>query len=73
MAVAFSRNAKAGTGSDLYMDFALYGITSFRSSVPGLYYVVFEWDNYKNDLLQIFNLQAGGLAIYGVSPVECSP
>ena len=30
-----------------------------------LYYVIFEWDNYKNDLLQIFNLRAGGLAIYG--------
>lgn len=30
-----------------------------------LYYVAFEWDNYKNDLLQIFNLRAGGLAIYG--------
>ena len=27
--------------------------------------MIFEWDNYKNDLLQIFNLRAGGLAIYG--------
>ena len=29
------------------------------------YYVIFDWDNYKNDLIQIFNLRAGGLAIYG--------
>ena len=30
-----------------------------------IYYVLFDWDNYKNDLLQILNLRAGGLAIYG--------
>ena len=30
-----------------------------------IYYVIFEWDNYKNDLLSIFNLRQGGLAIYG--------
>ena len=27
--------------------------------------MVFQWDAYKNNLLQIFNLRAGGLAIYG--------
>ena len=27
--------------------------------------MIFEWDYYKNNLLQIFNLRAGGLAIYG--------
>ena len=27
--------------------------------------MVFSWDNYKNDLLSIFNLRQGGLAIYG--------
>lgn len=31
-----------------------------------LFYVVFEWKNYKDDLIQIFNLRSGGLAIYGV-------
>ena len=30
-----------------------------------IYYVLFEWDYYKENLLQIFNLRAGGLAIYG--------
>jgi phosphatidylglycerol:prolipoprotein diacylglycerol transferase len=29
------------------------------------YYVVFAWENYKNNLLEIFNLRHGGLAIYG--------
>lgn len=30
-----------------------------------LYYVVFEWPNYKNNLFEIFNIRHGGLAIYG--------
>ncbi|OCZ49854.1 prolipoprotein diacylglyceryl transferase [Dehalobacter sp. TeCB1] len=30
-----------------------------------LYYVVFEWSNYRNNLLEVFNIHNGGLAIYG--------
>ena len=30
-----------------------------------LYYVVFEWGRYKDDLMSILNLREGGLAIYG--------
>lgn len=30
-----------------------------------LYYVVFKWDEYKDDISQIFNIHNGGLAIYG--------
>ena len=30
-----------------------------------IYYVIFMWDYYKNDPIQIFNLRGGGLAIYG--------
>ena len=30
-----------------------------------IYYVIFRWDDYRDNLLQIFNLRAGGLAIYG--------
>lgn len=30
-----------------------------------IYYVIFFWDSYKDNLLQILNLRAGGLAIYG--------
>ena len=33
--------------------------------VDGEFWHGFDWDNYKNDLIQIFNLRAGGLAIYG--------
>ena len=30
-----------------------------------LYYVAFDFDNYKNNLLQVFNIRGGGLAIHG--------
>ncbi len=29
------------------------------------YYCIFSWDSYKNDLLSLFNVRNGGLAIYG--------
>jgi len=30
-----------------------------------LYYVAFEFDSYKNNLIEIFNIRQGGLAIHG--------
>lgn len=30
-----------------------------------LYYVIFQWDSYKDDLLSVFKIWEGGLAIYG--------
>ncbi len=29
------------------------------------YYVIFEWDQYKNNLMEILNIRGGGLAIHG--------
>lgn len=62
--VAQSDAKRRGQDPELYLDFALYGIVC---SIIGarIYYVMFEWDYYKDNLLQIFNLRAGGLAIYG--------
>ena len=49
---------------ETYYDLAIYAVIL---SVIGarIYYVVFSWDRYKNDLLSIFNNRQGGLAIYG--------
>ena len=55
---------RRGQDPDLYLDFALYAII-FSIIGARAYYVIFEWDGYKDNLLQIFNLRAGGLAIYG--------
>lgn len=64
MFVACSDAKRRGQDPDIYLDFALYAII-FSIIGARLYYVIFEWDNYKNNLLEIFNLRAGGLAIYG--------
>lgn len=55
---------RRGQNPELYLDFAMYAII-FSIIGARTYYVIFEWDMYKNDLLQIFNLRGGGLAIYG--------
>ncbi|MFI3207798.1 MAG: prolipoprotein diacylglyceryl transferase [Eubacteriales bacterium] len=47
-----------------YFDLALYAVI-FAIMGARLYYVVFSWSSYKDNLLAIFNLRQGGLAIYG--------
>lgn len=60
-----ARMAKVtGQDPDIYWDFALYAVF-FSILGARIYYVAFSWDSYKNDLLGIFNLRNGGLAIYG--------
>lgn len=50
--------------SDLIWDFAIYAIV-FSIIGARIYYVVFRWDAYRDNLLGVFNLRNGGLAIYG--------
>lgn len=59
------REAKlTGQNTENYYDLAIFVIL-FGVIGARLYYVIFEWDMYKNDLLSIFNIRNGGLAIYG--------
>ena len=53
-----------GQNPDEYWDFAIYAVL-FSIVGARIYYVVFSWDYYKDDLLGIFKLRNGGLAIYG--------
>ena len=54
----------SGQDADMYWDFAIYAV--FFSIIGArIYYVAFLWDHYKDNLLEIFNLRNGGLAIYG--------
>lgn len=49
---------------DIYWDFTIIAI--FVSVICArLYYVIFSWDSYKNNLIKIFAIREGGLAIYG--------
>ena len=55
---------KNGMDPDDFYDMGIwliiFGIIGAR-----LYYVIFSWDYYKNNLGEIINLRQGGLAIYG--------
>lgn len=55
---------KYGHDPEDIWDFFLYGIF-FGLVGARIYYVIFAWDYYKNNLAGIFNLREGGLAIYG--------
>lgn len=59
------REAKrTGQKEDDYLDLCIWGLIA---AVVGcrIYYVAFRWDDYRDNLLEIFDLRAGGLAIYG--------
>lgn len=49
---------------DTMIDFLLYGIPL---AIVGarIYYVIFRFNHYSEDILAIFNIREGGLAIYG--------
>ena len=55
---------KSGQNPDDYWDFAIYAVI-FSIFGARIYYVVFAWDYYKDNLLSIFNTRNGGMAIYG--------
>lgn len=60
-----SKVAKAsGQDVEVYYDCALYAIIASLIGAR-IYYVIFEWDYYKDNLLSIFKLREGGMAIYG--------
>ena len=47
-----------------YLDMGIIGVIMGIAGAR-IYYVVFSWDMYRDNLLDIFNLREGGLAIYG--------
>lgn len=55
---------KEKVNTEIIWDFAIYAVI-FSIIGARIYYVIFEWDMYKNNLLEIFNLRNGGIAIYG--------
>ena len=53
-----------GEEENSFWDFAIFVIIGGLIGAR-IYYVIFSWEYYKNDLLSIFNLRQGGIAIYG--------
>lgn len=55
---------RTGQNPEDYFDLAIVAII-FSVIGARAYYVIFSWDKYKDNLLNIFRLRQGGLAIYG--------
>lgn len=55
---------RKGQNTDNYLDVLIWGLIA---GVLGArtYYVVFSWDEYKDNLINILKFRQGGLAIYG--------
>ena len=64
IAYILSRSRRFGLDSDRVMDVLL---AAMIGAIVGarVYYVIFSWDQYKDNLLKIFQTWEGGLAVYG--------
>lgn len=62
--LAMHRTKQRGFKPDIILDFLLLAIPLAIAGAR-LYYVAFEWENYADNLLQVFAINQGGLAIYG--------
>ena len=62
--VFLSHNRTCGIHPDEGLDIILWAMVGAIVGARA-YYVAFQWDNYKDNWKEIFNLRGGGLAIYG--------
>ena len=58
--LAMKREKKLGLAKDTTIDLALVGVPCALVGAR-LYYVIFSWDIYQDDLLKIFSLREGCL------------
>lgn len=64
ISIALHEAKRPGQNQDTYLDLLM--LTMLTSVVGArIYYVIFSWDNYKDNLGEILNIRNGGLAIYG--------
>lgn len=62
--IATSEAKRTRQNPEDYLDMGIIGVICGIAGAR-LFYVIFSWDMYKDNLLDIFNLREGGLAIYG--------
>lgn len=62
--LAVREGKRFGIVPDFFMDLLLIGVPS---AIVGarIYYVAFKWEDYKDNLLDVFKIWEGGIAIYG--------
>ena len=64
MLLVFVRAKHSGQDVNDYENLAILGII-FGIIGARIYYVIFSWSDYKEDIKSVFNIRQGGLAIYG--------
>ena len=64
LCVAAADQKRHGLDPNTIWDVAIYGIPAGIIGAR-IYYVIFYWESYRDNPLSMFNLRAGGLAIYG--------
>lgn len=62
--IAAAEAKRSGQNPEDYYDLAIYAVI-FSIIGARIYYVIFSWDMYKDDLISILKIRQGGLAIYG--------
>ncbi|MCF2681900.1 prolipoprotein diacylglyceryl transferase [Faecalicatena contorta] len=62
--IAVAEAKRSGQNPEVYYDLVIYAVI-FSIIGARLYYVIFSWNMYKDDLKSILNIRQGGLAIYG--------
>lgn len=62
--VAMRELKKRGYDPDIMVDLMLFAVPAALICAR-IYYVVFSWDMYKDNPIEVFNIRQGGLAIHG--------
>lgn len=62
--LAIKEAKRKGISEDTILDLLLFVLPAAIIGAR-LHYVLFSWDNYKNNLIEILNIRGGGLAIHG--------
>ena len=62
--LAIREGKRFGISQEFFMDMLLLGLPSAIIGAR-IYYVAFKWDEYKDNLLDVFKIWEGGIAIYG--------
>ena len=62
--IAMKEAKRLGIDEEVLLDFIIWEVPLALIGARA-YYVIFEWDMYKNNLMEIFNVRNGGLAIHG--------
>lgn len=62
--LAMKEAKRRGINEDTILDLLLFVLPAAIIGAR-LHYVIFKWDNYKDNLIEILNIRGGGLAIHG--------